>query len=241
MASAFHKVVAFRERHARLLDDMPMLSTALTPFQRALLIGDVSVTTLVRFAPFHTIARETDFGDACWVVADGDAHATARVAGAFFFSEKETTPETIDSDRHAAIDSEVWKRAFRVGEGFGEACLSFARPPRSLAWETNVRAGVDGATLFRVDADAFRDLFRECRETMAKFDALVEASADDNTLGLSGLVTGLTSRIDGAEHADADTDTGADARAPRRWTTRASTPSSRSSGVRSRTGRCGAR
>ena len=205
LASAFHKVVAFRERHARLLDDMPMLSTALTPFQRALLIGDVSVTTLVRFAPFQTVARETDPGDACWVVADGDAHATARVAGAFFSSEKETTPETIDSD--AAIDSEVWKRAFRVGEGFGEACLSFSRPPRSLAWETNVRAGVDGATLLRVDADAFRDLFRECGETMAKFDALVEASADDNTLGLSGLVTGLTSTIDGAEHAKTDTDT----------------------------------
>jgi CRP-like cAMP-binding protein len=209
LASAFSKVVAFHTRHARLLDDTPMLSTALTPFQRALLIGDGSVTTLVRFAPFQTVARETDFGDACWVVADGDAHATVCVAGAPFSRETETTetidsPEWIDSD--AAIDSEVWKRAFHVGEGFGEACLCFARPPRSLAWETNVRAGVDGATLLRVDPDAFRELFHECGETIAKFDALVEASADDNTLGLSGLVTGGIDGVDGEENADTDTE-----------------------------------
>ena len=36
-------------------------------------------------------------------------------------------------------------------------------------------AGVDGATLLRVDPDAFRELFHECGETIAKFDALVEA------------------------------------------------------------------
>ena len=173
-ASAAAKVVAFHRHRAPLLDRLPMLSTALTPFQRALLIGSAATTR--SFRPFELIEREADPGDACWIVADGDAHATASVAG--FETHEETH----------AIDAEVWKRAFAVGEGFGEACLSFSRPPRSLAWETNLRAGAEGADAMRVDGDAFRDLFRDAAPTAAAFEALVEASADDHTLGLSGLV-----------------------------------------------------
>ena len=178
-ASAATKVAAFHRRCAPLFDRLPAISVALTPFQRALLLG--SATTTRSFRPFERIEREADPGDACWVVADGEARATASTAG--FDTGPKTEPEPAD-----AIDAEVWKRAFAVGEGVGEACLSFARPARSLSWETNLRAGADGAEAVRVDGDAFRALFRGCAATVAAFEALVEASTDEHALGSSGSV-----------------------------------------------------
>jgi hypothetical protein len=96
-------------------------------------------------------------GKYCVGVMHGDIHATARVAG----DENEDDDESFDVENAAGtvygddefkvsqaktqkeIETEIWKRAFGPGEVVGECVLSFTR--NGLVWESNVRAGADGA------------------------------------------------------------------------------------------------
>ena len=188
-----NKVKQQKQGWSVLVNELPIVSSALSPFQLSFLCSNLSSK---EYPPFSLVCQETMEGTECVVVMDGDLHATACVAGEDEDDELEEEEQSgqeqslTDPKPNTAhkdfLDSEIWKRSFAPGQAIGECALSFKRS--GLVWEANVRAGMDGAEVCFLQRDKFRNLFQKSSDAVARFELLVDKVAEDNTYGRVGLV-----------------------------------------------------
>ena len=152
------KATATRAAWDPLLVSVPLLASALTPFQRAFLAAKLRPR---RFESHEPVAMEDEEAHECWMLMEGECVAYAALVGG----------------------DERRVRKFFPGEPFAEASLARV----GLAYEHTVRAGEHGAELARLDADDFSAAFGRSA-TWAAADAFCAEMSRAASRGVLGLV-----------------------------------------------------
>ena len=152
------KAVATRAAWDPLLVAVPLLASALTPFQRAFLAAKLHP---FRFESHEPVAMEDEEAHECWMLMEGECVAYAALVGG----------------------DERRVRKFFPGDPFAEASLARV----GLTYEHTVRAGEHGAELARLDADDFSAAFGRSA-TWAAADAFCAEMCRAASRGVLGLV-----------------------------------------------------
>ena len=152
------KAAATRAAWDPLLVAVPLLASALTPFQRAFLTAKLRPR---RFESHEPVATEDEEARECWMLMEGECAAYAALVGG---------------------DERRVRKLF-PGDHFAEASLVRV----GLDYEHTVRAGANGAELARMRADDFSAAFGRSA-TWAAADAFVAEMAAAASRGVLGLV-----------------------------------------------------